>query len=68
MSAFFQSPAADDLSEAWIDGDETARWRSTTVHGPSTGATASGSSSPDVTTTYEADVQPAGDRERSPVA
>jgi mannose-6-phosphate isomerase-like protein (cupin superfamily) len=33
-----------ELSEAWVDGDETARWRSAAVHGPGTGARASGSS------------------------
>jgi mannose-6-phosphate isomerase-like protein (cupin superfamily) len=138
MNAFFQPPAADELSEAWIDGDQTARWRSAPVHGPATGATASGSSrlqvepgcrlprhtdsaeetivvvagrarvtigddsaelgaggiavvgacvphevestgeeplrflavyaSPNVVTTYEQDIQPAGRRERTPVA
>jgi quercetin dioxygenase-like cupin family protein len=33
-----------ELSDAWIDGDETARWRSAAAHGPGTGARASGSS------------------------
>jgi quercetin dioxygenase-like cupin family protein len=33
-----------DLSEAWIEGEPGARWRSTAGHGPSTGAAASGSS------------------------
>jgi quercetin dioxygenase-like cupin family protein len=32
------------FSEAWIEGDGSARWRSAAVHGPGTGATASGSS------------------------
>jgi quercetin dioxygenase-like cupin family protein len=36
----------DDLqfADAWIDGDDTARWRSATGHGPSSGARSSGSS------------------------
>lgn len=38
--------ALDDLElhDAWIEGDETARWCSATVHGPDHGADASGSS------------------------
>jgi quercetin dioxygenase-like cupin family protein len=33
-----------DLADAWLDGDESARWRSGAAHGPGTGAAASGSS------------------------
>ena len=41
---FSLSPAQADFSEAWIDGDERARWRSSAGHGPGVGAAASGSS------------------------
>jgi quercetin dioxygenase-like cupin family protein len=33
-----------DFTDAWIEGDETARWRSAVGHGPSQGAESSGSS------------------------
>ena len=33
-----------DFSDAWIEGDATARWRSASGHGPSSGARSSGSS------------------------
>lgn len=33
-----------ELEEAWVEGDERARWRSASGHGPGTGASASGSS------------------------
>jgi quercetin dioxygenase-like cupin family protein len=33
-----------DFSDAWVEGDESARWRSAPGHSPSTGARASGSS------------------------
>jgi quercetin dioxygenase-like cupin family protein len=33
-----------ELSDAWIEGDPGARWRSASGHGPSTGAAGSGSS------------------------
>jgi quercetin dioxygenase-like cupin family protein len=33
-----------ELSDSYIEGDETARWRSAPGHSPSTGARASGSS------------------------
>ncbi len=33
-----------DFADAWIEGDEAARWRSASGHGPSTGARSSGSS------------------------
>jgi quercetin dioxygenase-like cupin family protein len=33
-----------DFSDAFVEGDEAARWRSAPGHSPSTGATASGSS------------------------
>jgi quercetin dioxygenase-like cupin family protein len=33
-----------DMSEAWVEGDESARWRSATGVGPSQGAQSSGSS------------------------
>jgi quercetin dioxygenase-like cupin family protein len=33
-----------ELSDAWIEGDDNARWRSTKGHGPGEGARASGSS------------------------
>src|SRR3954447_4256992 len=36
--------AFSDLSLAWIEGDDGARWRSAAGHGPSHGARASGSS------------------------
>lgn len=32
------------MSEAWLDDDESARWRSRPGHGPGSGARASGSS------------------------
>src|SRR3954452_2177793 len=33
-----------DFADAWIEGDETASWRSAAGHGPSQGAERSGSS------------------------
>ena len=36
--------ATEELAEAWIDGDATARWRSAAGHGPDRGAVGSGSS------------------------
>ncbi len=33
-----------EFSDAWVEGDESARWRSAPGHSPSTGAQASGSS------------------------
>ena len=42
MSAL--APDQLDFSDAWIEGDGSARWRSAAGHGPSTGAHASGSS------------------------
>jgi quercetin dioxygenase-like cupin family protein len=33
-----------DFSDAWIEGDEGARWRSAALTGPGTGASASGAS------------------------
>ena len=41
---FTTAPPAGDLSDAWIEGDDSARWRSTSGHGPDEGAKASGSS------------------------
>ena len=43
---FVLNPAAAEveLEEAWVEGDDSARWRSTSGHGSGTGATASGSS------------------------
>ena len=41
---FSLAPEQADFSEAWIDGDEGARWRSSAGHGPGVGAAASGSS------------------------
>lgn len=41
---FTHSVERADFSEAWIEGDPTARWRSASGHGPGTGAEASGSS------------------------
>jgi quercetin dioxygenase-like cupin family protein len=38
------SPDELDFSDAWVEGDEAARWRSASGHGPSSGAQASGSS------------------------
>jgi quercetin dioxygenase-like cupin family protein len=38
------APNEVELGEAWIEGDAEARWRSSSGHGPSTGAVASGSS------------------------
>jgi quercetin dioxygenase-like cupin family protein len=134
---FTAAPPSSELSDAWIEGDATARWRSAAGHGPGDGAQSSGSSllevdpghrlprhtdsaeevivviagaaaltvgeetrtvpaggvalvpecvphevrnagdetlrfaavyaSTDVTTTYEADVQPDGGRERDPI-
>ena len=39
-----QSVAAADLKEAWIEGDDGARWRSMSASGSGTGAAASGAS------------------------
>ena len=36
--------ATEELAEAWIEGDASARWRSAGGHGPQQGAVASGSS------------------------
>ena len=33
-----------EFADAWIEGDETARWRSAAGHGPASGAQSSGSS------------------------
>ena len=41
---FTQAPQAADFSDAWIEGDDRARWRSASGHGPRVGARASGSS------------------------
>ena len=41
---FAEAPSSGDLSEAWIEGDASARWRTAALHGPGTGAKASGSS------------------------
>ena len=38
------APEQADFSEAWIEGDEGARWRSSPGHGRGVGAAASGSS------------------------
>ncbi len=38
------SPQSLDFSDAWIEGDPSARWRSASAHGPSAGAVYSGSS------------------------
>jgi quercetin dioxygenase-like cupin family protein len=37
-------PASLEFSDAYIEGDDTARWRSASGHSPSTGADTSGSS------------------------
>jgi len=37
-------PGPAELSSAWIEGDPSARWRTSAGHGPGTGARASGSS------------------------
>jgi quercetin dioxygenase-like cupin family protein len=41
---FVGAPPTSELSEAWIEGDATARWRSASGHGADDGARASGSS------------------------
>jgi quercetin dioxygenase-like cupin family protein len=41
---FALSPTDAELSEAWIEGDEEARWSSTAGHGPGVGAASTGSS------------------------
>jgi quercetin dioxygenase-like cupin family protein len=41
---FVLSSRSAEMSDAWIEGDGTARWRSAAGHGPGTGAAASGSS------------------------
>lgn len=41
---FAIAPDQLEMSDAWIDGDDTARWRSTAGHQPSDGAQSSGSS------------------------
>jgi quercetin dioxygenase-like cupin family protein len=33
-----------EFADAWVEGDETARWRSASAHGPASGAQSSGSS------------------------
>ena len=38
------APGELELSEAWVDGDPSARWRSAAGHSPSTGSRSSGSS------------------------
>jgi quercetin dioxygenase-like cupin family protein len=38
------SPDDLEFTEAWVEGDATARWRSASGHGPGTGARSSGSS------------------------
>jgi quercetin dioxygenase-like cupin family protein len=38
------APKPTDLSEAWVDGDDSARWSSASGIGPSDGAAGSGSS------------------------
>jgi len=41
---FVSAPPAAEMTDAWIEGDESARWRSTSGHGPGEGARDSGSS------------------------
>ncbi len=41
---FIKSFEGTRLEEAWIDGDDAARWRSASGHGPRAGAVGSGSS------------------------
>ena len=41
---FIQSFDSTSLEDAWIDGEDSARWRSAAGHGPDGGAVASGSS------------------------
>ena|SRR3712207_5654301 len=41
---FAASAKSEELSESWIEGEEGARWRSTSGHGPDEGARSSGSS------------------------
>ena len=41
---FTHDPDAAEFSDAWIDADERARWRSAPGHGPDVGARGSGSS------------------------
>jgi quercetin dioxygenase-like cupin family protein len=43
-SVFVVSPSQLELRDAWIDGEDAARWRSASAHGPDSGAEASGSS------------------------
>ena len=50
-----------EFSEAYIDGDESARWASAAGHSPSAGTDA------DVVTRYERVVLPDGSRERHTV-
>jgi hypothetical protein len=50
-----------ELQEAWVEGDLSARWRSGKGHGPVYAGV-------DVVTRYEEEIQPHGQRERSPVA
>jgi quercetin dioxygenase-like cupin family protein len=38
------APADLEFSDAYVEGDDTARWRSASGHSPSTGSRASGSS------------------------
>src|SRR4051794_17945882 len=41
---FAKSLDGSDLQDAWLQGDASARWRSSSGHGPDAGAAASGSS------------------------
>jgi quercetin dioxygenase-like cupin family protein len=41
---FVVSHSDVELRDAWIDGEDDARWRSASGHGPGSGAAASGSS------------------------
>ena len=41
---FTQSFDSTNLEDAWIDGEDAARWRSASGHGPDRGAATSGSS------------------------
>jgi quercetin dioxygenase-like cupin family protein len=38
------TPAELELSDSWVEGEPAARWRTAAGHGPSTGASSSGSS------------------------
>jgi hypothetical protein len=70
---FATSLSESELSDAWQEGDESARWRSACVPHDVRNADdevlrfVAVYAANDVMTTYEREVQPAGARERDPL-